>query len=232
MNRRPRHAHRRTTTALAAVAAAGLLLSACGSDAADEEIAGVDRGETRDDDAANDEPDTDADDGDETDAPAEDAVDRPDIQVADSLEMVFEEPDTGDPEHDAILTDSQWQIKSVFEVLTTHDLENSSVGFYTTGESYMQDMEALEFLVSEGRTSEGEMRFYKHRVTESDGSVAFVEYCRDFSQVVGTYFETGETRSEANPDAEATYYKARLQVNDLGVWQTTDTEIEESSSKC
>ncbi|NJQ05255.1 hypothetical protein [Streptomyces lonarensis] len=225
MNRRPRHAHRRTTTALATVAAAALLLTACGDDA-DDHSTGPDQSQAQNGDAANDAPDSD------TVAPPVDDIDRPDIEVGDSLQLVFEEPDTGSPEHDAILTDSQWQIKSVFEVLTSHDLENSSVSFYTTGESYRQDMEALEFLVSEGRTSAGEMRFYNHRVVSSDGSVAFAEYCRDFSRVVGLHFETGEVRSEATPEAKPTYYEVRMQRNEIGVWQTTDTDIEESSSKC
>ncbi|NJQ15542.1 hypothetical protein [Streptomyces bohaiensis] len=230
MNRRPRHARPRTTAAVAAVAAAALALTACGSDDADEEIAGLDQEQAQDDEAADDAPDEDTD----ADAqpPADDDIDRPDIEVAESLQLVFEEPDTGNPEHDAILTDSQWQIKSVFEVLTTHDLENSSVGFYTAGESYMQDMESLEYIIEEGGTSEGTMRFTGHRVLDVEGDVAFVEYCRDFSEVQDTRFDTGEVEFEANPDALPSYQKVRLQKNDLGVWQTTDTEIEQESAKC
>ncbi|NJQ05254.1 hypothetical protein [Streptomyces lonarensis] len=232
MNRRPRFAHRRTTTALAAVAASSLLLAACGSGNAGEEIVGLDRGPAQHDNAATDAPDTEADGDGNTDAPAEDDIDRPDIEVGDSLQLVFEEPDTGNPEHDAILTDSQWQIKSVFEVLTSHDLENSSVSFYTTGESYRQDMESLEYIVEKGGTSEGIMRFTGHRVLDVEGDVAFVEYCRDFSDVRDTRFDTGEVEFEPNPDALPSYQKARLQRNDLGVWQTTDTEIEQESTKC
>lgn len=233
MNCRPRHAHRRTTTALATVAAAALLLSACGSDGADEEIAGADRGETQDDDAANDAPDSGTDaEADAADAEGEDAIDRPEIEVADSLEMVFEKPIDLEPLHEQILFDNEQQIRAVFEVLTTHDTENSSVGFYTTGDALANDLGVLERVIERGRASGGVMKFFARDVTSVDGDVAFATYCRDFSEVYSIDFATGEVAEEANADAAPTFYEIRLQKSDIGVWQTTDTSAEGASDKC
>jgi hypothetical protein len=63
--------------------------------------------------------------------PEDEVLERPAIEVGPDLELVFEDRETGDPVMDAVLLDNEWQLKAVFEVLTTHDQENSSVAFYT-----------------------------------------------------------------------------------------------------
>ncbi len=215
---------------MAGAVAAGLLLTACGSDSGDDEIAGVDdaaASEAQDEEPEGDEPDDAAEDEAEGDG-----IDRPDIQVADSLELVFEEPDTGDPVKDAILTDSQWQVKSVFEVLTTHDIENESVSFYTAGESYREDIAALNNIIDQGISSAGRMKVFNHQVSSVDGDTAFVSYCRDFSESYNIDFATEEATSEADPDAPPTFYEVRVQKNDLGVWQANATSNERGSDRC
>ncbi|MFX4291580.1 hypothetical protein [Streptomyces bohaiensis] len=230
MNRRPRHVRPRTTAAVAAVAAAALALTACGSDDADEEIAGLDQGQAQDDEAADDAPDegTDAD----AQPPADDEIDRPDIEVADSLEMVFERPSGLEPLQEQILFDNEQQIRAVFEVLTTHDTENSSVGFYTTGEALANDLGVLERVIERGRASGGVMKFFAREVTSVDGDVAFAQYCRDFSEVYSIDFATGDVAEEADADAAPTFYEIRLEKNREGVWQTTHTSAEGSSERC
>ncbi|NJQ05256.1 hypothetical protein [Streptomyces lonarensis] len=225
MNRRPRHGHRRTTTALAAVAAAALLLTACGDDA-DDHSTGPDQSQAQNGDAANDTPDSD------TDAEGEDAIDRPEIEVADSLEMVFEKPSDLEPLHEQILFDNEQQIRAVFEVLTTHDTENSSVGFYTTGNALANDLGVLERVIERGRASGGVMKFFARDVTSVDGDIAFAKYCRDFSEVYSIDFATGEVAEEADANAAPTFYEIRLEKNGIGVWQTTDTSAEGASDKC
>ncbi|WP_130797037.1 hypothetical protein [Streptomyces otsuchiensis] len=216
---------------MAGAVAAGLLLTACGSDSGDDEIAGVD------DAAASEAQDEDEPEGDQPDDAAEDeadgdGIDRPDIQVADSLELVFEEPDTGDPVKDAILTDSQWQVKSVFEVLTTHDIENESVSFYTTGESYREDIAALNNIIDQGGSSAGIMKFSGYEVSSLEGDTAFVTYCRDFSEAYNIDFETGEVIGESNLGVLPTRYEVRMQKNDIGVWQANATSNERRSKRC
>jgi hypothetical protein len=112
----------------AGVLGAALLLTAataCSSDSeSDEEIEGAQTGEGQ-------APSDDAEPTESEATPSDDGIDRPEIRVADSLELIFEGEPTGDPVKDTILGDSEWQIKAVYEVLTTHDAENSSIGFST-----------------------------------------------------------------------------------------------------
>lgn len=216
---------------MAAVATVGLLLTACGSDDA-ERPAGLGYDQSQNDEPANDEPGkaTDTEVGNEP--PAQDSLDRPEIVVADTLEMVFEDPTDAEPVQQQILFDNEQQIRAVFEVLTTHDRENSSVGFYTTGEALANDLGVLDKVIERGRTSGGVMKFFHREVTAVDGDVAFAEYCRDFSEVHSIDFATGDVVEEADTDAPPTFYEIRLERNDEGVWQTTDTSAEGASYRC
>jgi hypothetical protein len=213
------------------VLSAALLLTAvtaCSSDSeSDEEIEGAQTGgeETpAEDDAETPEPDP---------VPTDDGIERPEINVADDLEMVFEDESTGDPVEDAILRDSEWQVKAVYEVLTTHNWEDSSISFYTQRDALVREMDLVESVLDEGHASAGVMRYFNREVTTLEGQdAAIVTYCRDFSEVYTTDFETGEVIEEADSDAQPTLYTTRVEQNNAGVWQTVSKESERESPEC
>ncbi|GAB3121892.1 hypothetical protein GCM10027160_39940 [Streptomyces calidiresistens] len=218
-------------SAVAGLVAASLLVTACSSDAdggddgAAAPIEGADgAGE------ASGEPEPEEPTGDPT--PEDDGIDRPEIRVADDLELIFEEPGTDDPVERAIILDSQRQFEAVFAQMTTQDVENSAVGFYTAGNALLEDGEALAEIMAENGSSAGVMRFYNYEVKNLEENSAVVEYCRDFSEVYDTDFETGEVVEEADPTATPTHYVTRVEINGIGVWQTHEKFAEAGDVKC
>lgn len=162
-----------------------------------------------------------------------DGIERPDIEVADTLELAFEAVDnTTDPVERAVLDDNEWQIKSVYEVLTTHDTENSSIGFYTRGAALVDAIEMIEAEMEDGRTFTGTMEFFDREVTSVNGDAALVSYCRDITGVSPMDFETGEVWTTPDVEIPPAHYISRLERNDFGVWQTVSTEIEEEAPQC
>ncbi|MCE7080936.1 hypothetical protein [Streptomyces sp. ST2-7A] len=218
--------------AVAGMVAAGLLLTACssdgeGGDGAAAPIEGADgAGE------ATQEPEPEPEETEENSTPGDDGIDRPEIRVADELELVFEEPETEDPVERAIILDSQRQFEAVFAQMTTQDVENSAVGFYTAGNALLDDLEALGRIADRGRSSGGVMRFYQYDAEVLDEESALVSFCREFTRVHAVDFDSRETVEEADPGALPTHYVARLELNEGGVWQTHEKESEVDSEKC
>ncbi len=112
---------------IAAVAAASaLLLTACGGggdDGSDDEIEGL-------------EENTDAG-GEESEEPSpsateDDGIDRPEIELPDDVNNVFEEVDTDDPVELAVLADHERRVNSIDEAITSGDMNRPALGFYST----------------------------------------------------------------------------------------------------
>lgn len=230
MNRRPRHARPRTTAAVAAVATAALVLTACGSDEPDEEIAGLDQGQAQDDDAANDAPDEDTDADAHT--PADGDIDRPDIEVADSLQLVFEGTEPEDELEQAILRDNAEHLRAVYSVVTSHDLEDSQIGFYAKGESLQWDLNLVQGFIEDGETSHGVMRYFDRSVEVVSDKAAVVSFCRDYSDISTIDFASGETLEGPDPDAPPTRNTFRLELSESGIWQAAERESDTSEEAC
>ncbi|GAB3129049.1 hypothetical protein GCM10027160_55010 [Streptomyces calidiresistens] len=218
-------------SAVAGLVAASLLVTACSSDAdggddgAAAPIEGADgAGE------ASGEPEPEEPTGDPT--PEDDGIDRPEIRVADDLEMVFEEPETDDPVEKGALLDNEWQIRALYEVITTHDSENSSLSFYTDGDALLQDLDLIQRAIDQGISSAGRMRYFNRVAEVTDGDAALISYCRDFTEVYTKKLATGEVVQEADPDALPTHYTSRLELGDNGVWKTVDMSFDLESPEC
>jgi hypothetical protein len=65
-----------------------------------------------------------------------------------------------------------------------------------------------------------------------DDGAAIVTYCRDFSGSVTNDLQTGKVVEEADGQAKPTRYVARLEKNDLGVWQTVDEDAQSEATEC
>ncbi|MCE7080193.1 hypothetical protein [Streptomyces sp. ST2-7A] len=218
--------------AVAGMVAAGLLLTACSSDGEGDDgaaapIEGADgAGE------ATEEPEPEPEEPAEDPAPEDDGIDRPEIRVADDLEMIFEEPDTDDPVERAIIADSRRQLEAVYEVATNHDPENGSVSFYTQGNALFREMGLIEIFLEEGSASAGKMVYFGWGVEMLDDASALVTFCRDFSDVYTKDFTTGEVIEEADSEALPTRYVNRVELGENGVWQTHEKEAEVDSPQC
>ncbi|MQS07682.1 hypothetical protein [Streptomyces alkaliphilus] len=217
-------------SAVAGMVAASLLLTACSSDGEGDEgaAAPIEGADGAGEATSEPEPEETVEDP----TPEDDDIDRPEIRVADDLEMVFEQPDTDDPVERAVILDSQRQFEAVFAQMTTQDIENSAVSFYTAGDALLHDMEALGSIADRGRSSGGVMRFYQYEAEMLDDESALVYFCRDFTGVHSVDFDSREMVEEADSSALPTHYVARLELNEGGIWQTHEKESEVDSEKC
>ncbi|GAB3112390.1 hypothetical protein GCM10027160_14430 [Streptomyces calidiresistens] len=218
-------------SAVAGLVAASLLVTACSSDAdggddgAAAPIEGAGGAGETGEDPTPEEPA-----GDPT--PEDDGIDRPEIRVADDLEMVFEEPETDDPVERAIILDSQRQLEAVYEVVTNHEPENESISFYTQGNALLREMGLIDIFLEERSASAGRMFYFDWGVEILDRESALVTFCRDYSEIYTKDFATGEVIEEADGEALPTRYVNRVELGDNGVWQTHEKEAEVDSPRC
>ncbi|MEO3755965.1 hypothetical protein [Streptomyces sp. B6B3] len=213
---------------IAAVAAASaLLLSACGGgdDGAEDEIEGVEENtDAGGEESAEPSPSASEDDG----------IDRPEIELPDDVNNVFEEVDTDDPVELAVLADHERRIESLDEALTSGDMNRPALGFYSTGQALESAVDWIEPAVTNGYSWKGTVRYYDREVSVSNATEATVNYCVDETDIEGIYRETGEPRDEGG-DEDATghlFYNTRLEKNDQGVWQTTMVDSRTLEGPC
>ncbi|GAA2039717.1 lipoprotein [Streptomyces cheonanensis] len=218
---------RRTRTALiAASAATALLLTACGgsdSGGGSDDIPGVD--ETTDEPAA---PEDDVD-----EEPVDEGREgRPEIDLGSDYENIYEDEFTGDPVVDEILLDNQGFQDAVAEAIVSYDNERPSLRYYIADQALYNTLDLLDNVYQTGHTSAGSARYFNRGVTLREEGIATISFCRDFSRIYTTDFETGETVEEAEADSAPSRYVARMQQNDEGVWQTVEYELFREDAEC
>jgi hypothetical protein len=219
---------RRTRTALiAASAATALLLTACGGsdngDASDD-IPGVDE-TTEEPGGPEDEPE---DEGEE----AGDGVPHPEIDFGADYENIYEDDATGDPVVDAVLRANQGFNDAVDEAIVHFDNDRPALSFYISGPARIATLQMLDTIFESNESSRGSSRYFNRNVNIVEEGVATIEFCRDFSQIYETDFETGEVVEEADPDAKPTLYAARMELSDSGVWQTVEYDLFREDAQC
>lgn len=227
MNRRITTSVTVSIASIASLAITTLLLSGCGGgDTAGEgTVVGADQGNQRaeDDTSAMD----DADGADE-----DDGIERPQIELPDEVENVFENVTTDDPVERAVLADHERRINSLDEALTSGDLERPALGFYSEGEALRSAVEWLGPAVDKGYSFAGTVRYYERAVTLDGDTRATVSYCVDETAIQGIHRETGEKR-ESTDDTSGHYaYSTQLELKENGVWKTTHVISEDREKPC
>ncbi|GAB3123683.1 lipoprotein [Streptomyces calidiresistens] len=222
----------RLRTVVAGVAGAALLMTGCSSSDAGEEndpIAGTETAPAEPTEEADDE----ANGGDEAGSEPEDSIERPEIDLGDDFENVYEGEETGDPVKDAILRDSRGFVDAVDEGIIHHETDRPAVRFYIKGDALDQTVQLISTIIDRGNSSIGTTRYFNREVTVfEDGSSAAVLFCRDFSGVATIDFETREVTKQADADAKPALYASRVELNELGVWQTSEYSVTSEAPEC
>jgi hypothetical protein len=223
---------KRVPAVLAATLGGVLLLASCSSDdsgGTDDPIPGADQGETREDDPAEEDPEEP-----EEPEPEDDGIERPEIDLGDAYENTYDPDDlTGDPVIDAILRDSEGFEDAVSEGFVHLESDRPGITFYAKGEALDRIVRVINMVIDDRESSAGTAHYFNREVTLfDDGESAAVLYCRDFSQVAAVNPDTGAVLSEADPSAEPTLYVARVELNELGVWQTSEYSTEQKAAEC
>ncbi|MBL1065415.1 hypothetical protein [Streptomyces sp. 7-21] len=209
---------RRFRTALLATAAVtALAVTACGgggSDGADDEIEGVDQGNSEQQDAS------------ASEEPQDDGVDRPEIVLPEDLELVFEGWESSDALEQEVLNDGRERLRAIFAAAAEErNPEAEPVLFYhAEGEGLENAIYWIEGFTEYDLTIEGTIRYVAPEVTIEGQTQALLTYCADERDARAVNLETGEP--EPAPEQTDLFYTTNLEKDDRGVWMTTNVHTD------
>lgn len=212
-----------------------LLLAGCSSDGGDEGggvVAGDDRAGGQAPPADEQAPPADEQDDKPGDEPDGEGIDRPEIDLGHAYENVYEDEYTGDPVKDAILRDSEGFQDAVAEAILSFETDRPALRFYLADDALAQSMRLMQRVIDGGKSSTGTARYYNREVSVFDEKSGAVVFCRDFTQVATTDFESGEVVEEPDAEALPSIYTTRVEKNEVGVWQTVSYTLEREAGEC
>lgn len=208
---------RRFRTALLATAAVtALAVTACGgggSDGADDEIEGVDQGNSEQQDAS------------ASEEPQDDGVDRPEIVLPSGWENVYEGWESDDPVEQAVLNDAAEAQNAVDLAILEREPDADYVRFYHSAEALVGAEEWIGGFLENDRTISGTVRYFNPQVTLQGDSGAALTYCADESDAVAVDVNTGEELPDESGEQFVSYSNL-LRKDERGVWVTTALQSE------
>ncbi|MER6464223.1 hypothetical protein ABT278_27680 [Streptomyces sp. NPDC001228] len=217
-----RRSRRLFTTATAGVTAA-LLLAGCGGGDGDKsdsngKIAGADTGAST------------------SASPSASATaaapGRPKIVLPSDLTYTFEWPKTGDGVKDAVLADSEQNIKSVDLAIAHQDPLDTAYRYYYEGEAAAQIQTYVQAYVKAKARTTGHFRYYDPVVNVSGSDQASLVYCEDQGKAYDLYLKTKKVDKTAVTKNSYVLYSSQLHKNDKGVWAVEKLMSVRGSSKC
>jgi hypothetical protein len=204
----------------AAAAALSLLLTACGGDedgdtSQDDKIQGAEK--------ATESPSPSA---------AEEAADRPEIKLPEDVKVIADWSETGDPDKDAILRDTEQRIAAIEMALAEQDPSHEAFRFYSEGEAAAETEQYVKAYVDEEARITGTIRLYEPTVTIRDDGTATLAYCEDQSKAFDKYLKTGDVNK--TPVTKDSYFShgATLQKDEQGTWITMKDISTQGASAC
>ncbi|MGW2686034.1 hypothetical protein ACWC6I_23115 [Streptomyces sp. NPDC001414] len=217
-----RRSRRLFTTATVGVTAA-LLLAGCGGGDGDKsdsngKIAGADTG-------ASTSPSPSA-------SASAAAPGRPKIALPSDLSYTFEWPKTGDGVKDAVLADSEQNIKSVDLAIANQDPLDQAYRYYYEGEAAAQIQTYVQAYVKAKARTTGHFRYYDPVVNVSGSDQASLVYCEDQGKAYDLYLKTKKVDKTAVTKNSYVLYSTQLHKNDKGVWAVEKLMSVRGSSKC
>ncbi|MDT0347602.1 hypothetical protein [Streptomyces litchfieldiae] len=212
--------------AASASLATALLLTSCGGgddDDETDEVQGVETGEETTEEPTEEPSET----------PTEETgTERPEIDLGEDYQNVYEDTTTGEPELDAIIRDLQGFEDAYAEAIVSYESDRPALRFYMAGTALDQTIQSLDGIYEGGRSSGGTSRYYNFQVTPREEGAATFSYCRDYTEVYTIDFESGEVVEEADTDAPSDLYVGRVERNDDGIWQTVEYELVGEDPEC
>ncbi|MGW7409600.1 hypothetical protein ACWGI9_38910 [Streptomyces sp. NPDC054833] len=208
--------------ALALVASATLLLTACGgnddSSKGNDKIAGADTGDTKTSAA----PSTNA----------SGSAARPKVALPSDVTNTFESWKTGDATKDAVLTDASQRINALDYAITQGNADEPVLGFYYKGDALVGAAQWVKGFVDAKKSMTGATRYFDPRVDVYSKSKATLTYCSFEGKAYLKDRKTG--KAEITPVTSKSYllYTTRLEKSAKGVWQTAVLHSERGNATC
>jgi hypothetical protein len=158
------------------------------------------------------------------DTATEDGIDRPEINLPESMENIFEDTETGETDKDEIIGDVVHGINAVDMAVSLSDPQNEAVEFYHSldGLDNVQNyIRAAAESGEAGRTWQGTVDYYNFSVDNEDdrSRQPIVSYCSDRSEAETVELATGEVLTGEEYAGGQVQIQVVVEQNDLGVWQ-------------
>ncbi|MFD4597776.1 hypothetical protein ACFWPQ_07010 [Streptomyces sp. NPDC058464] len=157
---------------------------------------------------------------------------RPTITLPSDLTYAFDWPSTGDAVKDAVLADSEQNIKAVDLAIANQDPSDKAYRFYFEGEAAAQIQRYVQAYVTAKARTTGHYRYYDPVVNVSAPDVASLVYCEDQGKAYDFYLETKKVDRTAVSKNSYVLYSTQLHKNDKGVWVTEKLSSQRGSAKC
>ena len=157
---------------------------------------------------------------------------RPTIALPSDLSYTFDWPGSGDETKDAILADSEQNIKAVDLAIANQDPSDSAYRFYFEGEAAAQIQRYVQAYVTAGARTTGHFRYYDPVVNVSAPDKASLVYCEDQGKAYDLYLKTKKVDRTAVTKDSYVLYSTQLRKNDEGVWVTEKLSSQRGSAEC
>ncbi|MGP3968133.1 hypothetical protein [Streptomyces sp. 6N223] len=153
--------------------------------------------------------------------PSDDGIDRPEIELPDDMNNVFEDTETGDDRKDAILDDLTQQISAIDMAIAESNPSLDAVEFYTIEDALITARQYIRGGSDNDRSWAGTAEYYDFDVSIPRPGSATVTYCIDSTGVQTKELNTGELLPKPEDAQNFNYTQKVLQQNEQGVWQVS-----------
>ncbi|MFF0226109.1 hypothetical protein [Streptomyces sp. NPDC004629] len=211
----------RLLTTAAAGATAALLLAGCGGNDDDTtpngKIAGADTTPTKTTSPTPTQP-----------TPSN----HPKITLPSDLTYTFDWPKTGDPDKDAVLSDSEQSIKAVDLAIVNQNALDDAYLYYYEGEAAAGTQKFIQNYVDHKASLTGAYRFYAPEVAVAKDGTASLTYCEDQGKAYVKYLDTNKVKKTEVTSKSYVIYHTSLKKNGKGVWTIQEINSQSGSAKC
>ncbi|MGY5058072.1 hypothetical protein ACWDFR_29020 [Streptomyces sp. 900105755] len=159
-------------------------------------------------------------------------TDRPRVTLPSDLTYSFDWPGTGDAAKDAVLADSEQNIKAVDLAIANQDPLDKAYRFYFEGEAAAQIQRYVQAYVTAKARTTGHYRYYDPVVNVSAPDEASLVYCEDQGNAYDFYLETKKVDRTAVTRNSYVLYSTQLHKSDKGVWVAEKLSSQRGSAKC
>ncbi|MFI9616056.1 hypothetical protein ACIHCM_30985 [Streptomyces sp. NPDC052023] len=216
------------TATLAAVAAATLLLTACGSEddksTANDRNAGADQG-AQEPTASTKAPA----------APPNDEPDGVDVSLPKDINLVFDWNKPTDKNDAAAMDDAANFLRGIYRGVDQRTTKDAAVTTYATGDGLHYAETQIDAWIKGGWTATGTLRHYDATTRSAmNGRSVEVAFCADSGKFFGKEIKTNKVL-KTNPSIEDfDYYKIVMVKFPTGtdLWQASKVFVETKAAKC
>ncbi|MGW5637096.1 hypothetical protein [Streptomyces sp. NPDC003832] len=214
------------TTAL--VAAAALLLTACGSEddksGANDKIPGAESGSASPKESTT-----------PSGAPDEDKPDGVDVSLPSDINLVFDWAEPKDKNEAAAMADTANYFRAIYRGVDKRTAKDAAVVAYSTGDGLHYADTQINAWIDGGWTATGTLRHYDVTTRSAEnGSSVEVAFCADATTFYGKEIKTDKVLKTEPSVEDFDYYRIIMVKHPTGedLWQASKVFVETKAAKC